>query len=52
MGKGSSITPRKRGVVVWLLTPAIVVIGSVGAGIVFDAISKLWAAEQDTSELA
>jgi hypothetical protein len=29
-------------VIVWLLAPAIVVIGSVGAGLAFHVISKLW----------
>lgn len=29
--------------IVWLSTPAIVAIGSVGAGLAFHAISKLWA---------
>lgn len=33
-------------VVVWLMTPAIVVIGSFGAGLAFSAISKLWAADE------
>jgi hypothetical protein len=32
-------------VVVWLITP-IVAIGSLGAGLAFDAISKLWAADK------
>jgi hypothetical protein len=39
-------------VIVWLMTPALVAIGSFGAGLAFDAISKLWAAdyEEDSSE--
>jgi hypothetical protein len=34
-------------VIVWLSTPAIVAIGSVGAGLAFHAISRLWAAERE-----
>ena len=34
-------------VIVWLITPAIVIIGSFGAGLAFHAISKLWPAEHD-----
>jgi hypothetical protein len=39
-------------VIVWLSTPAIVAIGSFGAGLAFHAISKLWAAEceEDASQ--
>jgi hypothetical protein len=29
-------------VIVWLLTPAIIVIGSLGAGLAFHVIIKLW----------
>jgi hypothetical protein len=29
-------------VIVWLLTPAIIVIGSLGAGLPFHVIIKLW----------
>jgi hypothetical protein len=32
-------------VIVWLSAPAIVAIGSLGAGLAFHAISTLWAAE-------
>jgi hypothetical protein len=32
-------------VIVWLLTPAIVVIGSLGVGLGFHVISKLWRAK-------
>jgi hypothetical protein len=32
-------------VIVWLSAPAIVAIGSFGAGLAFHAISRLWAAE-------
>jgi hypothetical protein len=41
-------------VIVWLMTPAIVGIGSFGAGLAFDTICKLWAAEceGDASERA
>jgi hypothetical protein len=34
-------------VIVWLSTPAIVAIGSVGAGLAFHAISRLWATERE-----
>jgi hypothetical protein len=34
-------------VIVWLSTPAIVAIGSFGAGLVLHAMSKLWAAERE-----
>jgi hypothetical protein len=30
---------------VWLITPAILIIGSIVAGLLFHTISKLWAAE-------
>lgn len=31
--------------IAWLITPAVVVIGSIVGGLAFHAISKLWAAE-------
>jgi hypothetical protein len=31
-------------VIVWLTAPAIIAIGSVGAGLAFHAISELWKA--------
>jgi hypothetical protein len=31
--------------IVWLITPAILIIGSIVGGLLFHAISKLWAAE-------
>jgi hypothetical protein len=34
-------------VIVWLSAPAIVAIGSFGAGLAFHAMSKLWAAERE-----
>jgi hypothetical protein len=34
-------------VVMWLITPALVVIGSFGAGLAFHSISKLWPAEPE-----
>jgi hypothetical protein len=34
-------------VILWLSTPAIVVIGSFGASLAFQAISKLWPAERE-----
>jgi hypothetical protein len=34
-------------VVWWLLAPALIGIGSFGAGFAFDAMSKLWAAHDD-----
>jgi hypothetical protein len=39
-------------VVLWLMAPAFVGIGSFGVGLAFDAIPKLWAAHDqgDTSE--
>jgi hypothetical protein len=39
-------------IIIWLMTLAIVGVGSVGAGLAFHAISKLWAAhsEGDASE--
>jgi hypothetical protein len=39
-------------VIVWLMTPVIVGVGSVGAGLAFHAICKMWVAdsEEDASE--
>jgi hypothetical protein len=34
-------------VAMWLITPALVVIGSFGAGLAFHSISKLWPAEPE-----
>ena len=31
--------------VVWLITPAFLIIGSIVGGLLFHAVSKLWAAE-------
>ena len=34
-------------VIFWLMTPAFAVMGSFGAGLAFDAISKLWVVERE-----